>query len=197
MKKARGHFPIYFGKICGVASAGTRGSHMFENRHFETRVLELLEDLNRRIYTMALDLTKLTAQEQRLVADVDTLLNANAAAQTSIAALQAAPPPDTAAMQAALDAITAALATEAAKVEGPGGTLGPASGPVPPTVPGPNQTTVLAKPASGGVGTQYLTGASGAAAVGPGVGPQFPGSAGLTGFSGTTGLTGAFGPGPV
>ncbi len=87
---------------------------------FEHRVLLSLDLLISRTHAMALDLTNLTAQEKRLVADVETLLTAAAAAQKAIADLQAqiaaGSDPN---VQAALDAVAADLKAEADKVETP------------------------------------------------------------------------------
>ncbi len=82
--------------------------------------LMLLELINTRTHIMALDLTRLTASETKLVADVETLLALVAATQKAVADLQAqlaaAGTPDPAVV-AALDAISTNLDAESAKVE--------------------------------------------------------------------------------
>jgi hypothetical protein len=90
--------------------------------------IELREMLNVIIQTIGdemIDLSALTANEVKLVADVDLLLTANAKAQADLktatdalaAALAANDPAAAAAAQAQVDAVAQALADEAAKVE--------------------------------------------------------------------------------
>ncbi len=98
----------------------------FTEDHYH-RIMDLLEHIHRRIDAMAIDVSKLTASEARLVGDVETLLAANAAASASLAdisaklvtATAASDPAATAAAQASIDAVAAALDAESAKVEPP------------------------------------------------------------------------------
>lgn len=90
-------------------------------REIDLHVLfELLEIINMRTIIMAVDLTNLTAQETRLIADVDNLLNVNVATQKALADLKAqiaSGGTNDTTVQAALDVISANLAAEAGKVE--------------------------------------------------------------------------------
>jgi hypothetical protein len=98
----------------------------FTEDHYH-RIIELLEHIHRRIDAMAVDVSKLAASDARLVADVDTLLTANAAASASLADISAKlaaanaanDPAASAAAQAAIDAVVVALDAESAKVEPP------------------------------------------------------------------------------
>jgi hypothetical protein len=97
----------------------------------EGSLLYYIELIHKDIRKMAIDLSNLTAQEHRLVADVNLLLTLVSNIQTQLAALQASTTDP--AVQAALDAITADISTEAAKVEtvtappaAPTGATGPA-----------------------------------------------------------------------
>ena len=105
---------------------------------FKPTALQLLETIDQRTAQMALDLSKLTASETKLVSDVDTLLAAAAATQKALDDLRAQT--NDPAVQAALDAIAATLDAEAAKVEAadsaaPTGTTGPVSAPTGATGP--------------------------------------------------------------
>src|ERR1035437_6980584 len=84
------------------------------------RIEEFLIHLHRKFDTMALDLSVLTANETKLVGDVDTLLTANTKAVadlvTANALLAVNDPVAVAAVQAQIDAIATALAAEDAKI---------------------------------------------------------------------------------
>jgi|ERR1035437_1144042 hypothetical protein len=88
------------------------------------RIEEFLIHLHRKFDTMALDLSVLTANETKLVGDVDTLLTANTKAVADLvtanallaAALAVNDPVAVAAVQAQIDAIATALAAEDAKI---------------------------------------------------------------------------------
>jgi predicted NBD/HSP70 family sugar kinase len=98
----------------------------FTEHHFN-RIMDVLGQLHRRIDVMALDVSKLTAAEVQLVASVDALLAASAAATTQLAAVSAQlavavaanDPAALAVAQKAIDDVTAALVAEANKVAPP------------------------------------------------------------------------------
>lgn len=95
-----------------------------ENAKTFERCLRLLETLTEKVHHMALDLTALTAAEKRLVSGVDRLLSIVTALQAQIAAGGGVTDP---AVQAAIDAVTSDLTSEATKVEaadGPAGATG-------------------------------------------------------------------------
>ena len=98
----------------------------FTEHHFN-RIMDVLAHIHRRIDEMSLDVSKLTAAEVQLVASVDALLAASAAATTQLAAVSAQlavavaanDPAALAVAQTAIDDVTAALVAEANKVAPP------------------------------------------------------------------------------
>ena len=88
------------------------------------RIEEFLIHLHRKLDIMAIDLSVLTANETKLIADVDTLLAANTKASADLvtanaalaAAVAANDPVAAAAVQAQIDAIAKALADESNKI---------------------------------------------------------------------------------
>ena len=60
----------------------------FTEHHFD-RIMDVLGQIHRRVTAMAIDVSKLTAAEVQLVADVDVLLAASTAATTQLAAVSA------------------------------------------------------------------------------------------------------------
>jgi hypothetical protein len=80
------------------------------------RNISLLMAIDQRTTQMALDLSKVTASEEKLVADVERLLAVAADTQKALDDLRAQT--NDPAVQNALDAITAALEAEAVRVEG-------------------------------------------------------------------------------
>ena len=107
----------------------------FTEHHFD-RIMDVLGQIHRRVTAMAIDVSKLTAAEVQLVADVDVLLAASTAATTQraavsaqlAAAIAANDPAALAAAQTAVDDVTAALVAEANKVAPPAVTVATSTG---------------------------------------------------------------------
>lgn len=84
------------------------------------RILEMLEHIHRRISTMALDLTALSAAVAKVSTDADALISSHGTAATQLAT-----------DQAAVDALVPTVTSVSAKIEA---ALAPPADPAPPAV---------------------------------------------------------------